>query len=157
MENKIIVVGDKTYYKDIAGNLILSDYVREAAQRISTPNHILPFLSEERIDKQENFVVFTLDANNQLIKKHVVTRGLVNQSQIHPRETFAPAFEDRAVSIMIVHNHPSGNLDASESDLVATRRLVEVSKIMGIPILDHVIVTALSYKSLRGDYPSYFV
>lgn len=156
MENKIFEVNGKTYYQDIAGNLILSDYVREAAQKISKPEHILPFLSEERIDKQENFIVFTLDGNYQIIKKHVVTKGLANTSQVHPRETFAPAFEDRAVAIILCHNHPSGNLEASDSDYAATKRLTEVGELMGIPVMDHVIVTALGYTSIRRIRPNLF-
>ncbi len=156
MENATVEIEGRVYYRDSVGNLILAEYVKEAAKKISTPESIIPFLGPERIDKQENFVVLTLDGNNQLIKKHVVTRGLANQSQIHPRETFHPAIADFAVSIIIAHNHPSGNLEASESDLAATKRLVDAGKLLGIPVMDHIIVTALGFKSLRSDRPNYF-
>jgi DNA repair protein RadC len=91
-----------------------------------------------------------------VIKKHVVTVGLVNQSQIHPRETFRSALIDNATSILLAHNHPSGVMEASESDLAATRRLVEASKILGIPVLDHLIVGGAGFLSIRERYTAYF-
>ena len=124
--------------------------------RIRTPKDALPVLAALRTGAKESFVVVTLDGNNQVIKVHPVTVGLANQSQIHPRETFHPAIADMAVSILIAHNHPSGNLEPSESDLAATRRLVEVSKTLGIPILDHLIVSDGGFLSLRERYPAYF-
>ena len=89
--------------------------------KIHTPKDAMPLLGSLRAAKQESVVILTLDGNNQVIKVHSITRGLVNQSQIHPRETFYPAIQDRAVSILVAHNHPSGNLEPSESDLIATR------------------------------------
>ena len=124
--------------------------------RIRSPLDALPALGFLRASAQENFLVLTLDGSNQLIKVHPVTVGLANQSQIHPRETFYHAIQDRAVSIMLAHNHPSGNLEPSESDLTATRRLVEVSKTLGIPVLDHLIVCENGFLSLREKYPAYF-
>ncbi len=124
--------------------------------KIRTPKDALPLLAALRTGRQEIVIVLTLDGNNQIIKSHSITKGLANQSQIHPRETFYPAIEDRAVSILVAHNHPSGNLEPSESDLVATKRLVEVSKTMGIPLLDHLIVSENGFLSLRERYPNYF-
>jgi DNA repair protein RadC len=125
--------------------------------KIRTPKDALPSLAALRTGAQECVVVLTLDGNNQIINRHCITVGLANQSHIHPRETFFPAIQDRAVSILIAHNHPSGNLEPSEADLVATRRLVEVSKTMGIPLLDHLIVSENGFVSLREKYPGYFV
>lgn len=124
--------------------------------KIRTPKDALPLLGALRTGLQESVVVLTLDGNNQIIKLHAITLGLANQSQIHPRETFFPAIQDRAVSILVAHNHPSGNLEPSEADLVATRRLVEVSKTMGIPLLDHLIVSENGFLSLRERFPGYF-
>jgi DNA repair protein RadC len=76
---------------------------------------------------------------------------------VHPRETFACALEDRAVSILAAHNHPSGSLDPSAEDLVATRRLAEAGRLLGIPLLDHLIVTTDGYTSLRERFPDYFM
>ncbi|MEO7957826.1 MAG: DNA repair protein RadC [Fibrobacteria bacterium] len=124
--------------------------------KIRTPKDAMPLLGSLRKAAQESVVVITLDGNNQVIKTHAITRGLANQSQIHPRETFHPAIQDRAVSILVAHNHPSGNLEPSESDLIATRRLVEVSKTLGIPVLDHMIVSEGGFLSIREKYPGYF-
>jgi DNA repair protein RadC len=124
--------------------------------KIRRPQDALPVLGHLRTSPQENFVVLTLDGSHQLIKVHPVTVGLANQSQIHPRETFHPAVEDRAVSIMVAHNHPSGNLEPSESDLAATRRLVDASKTLGIPVLDHLIVAESGFVSLKERHPECF-
>ncbi len=145
-----------TYTNLDEGVYVRADMVRETGGKVRTPKDILPLLALERVAEQEILVVFTLDGNNQVIKKHQVTKGLVNQSQFHPREIYRVAIQDNAVSIMVAHNHPSGNLDPSEADLVATRRLVEVAKTIGIPVLDHIIVAASGFLSLRERFPAYF-
>lgn len=124
--------------------------------KVKTPKDALPLLGSLRSAAQECVMVLTLDGNNQVIKAHTITRGLANQSQIHPRETFYPAIQDRAVSIVVAHNHPSGNLEPSEAYLIATRRLVEVSKTLGIPVLDHLIVAEGGFLSIRERFPAYF-
>ncbi len=139
-----------------SGVLVPCVMVREARNKIRTPKDAVPLLQSIAHNEQETLVVITLDGNNQVIKMHEVTKGLVNQSQMHPREVFRVAIIDNAVSILMSHNHPSGNLEPSESDLVATRRMVECSKTLGIPILDHVIVSSLGFTSLRERFPAYF-
>lgn len=149
-------IGGKPYILYPDGILIPALLVQEARSKVHTPKDVMPLLQSEAHAKQEHVVLFTLDGNNQIIQKHSVTVGLVNQCQIHPREIFRPAILDAAVSILVAHNHPSGNLEASESDLVATRRLVDVSKTIGIPLLDHVIVGQSGFLSIREKYPNYF-
>ena len=138
------------------GVLVPASLVCEAPIKIRTPKDVLPLLESDKWEAQERFIVITLDGNNQVIKKHTVTVGLVNCAQMHPRETYYPAISDMAVSIIVAHNHPSGNLEPSEADLVATRRLVEVSKTMGIPVLDHLIISKTGFLSLRERFPNYF-
>ncbi|MCD6024634.1 MAG: hypothetical protein K0Q91_1550 [Fibrobacteria bacterium] len=130
---------------------------RRRRVRIRKPSDALPYLGQLRKRTQECFTVLTLDGSHQVIKAHEITVGLANQSQVHPRETFACALEDRAVGIMAAHNHPSGSLDPSAEDLVATRRLSEAGRLMGIPLLDHIIVTEEGFTSLRERFPDYFV
>ncbi len=125
--------------------------------RISTPKDALPALATLKASPQEAFAVLTLDAGNQLIKCHMVTVGLVNQSQIHPREAFHCAVADRAVGIIVAHNHPSGRLLPSDADLQVTRRLAQVGQTLGIPVLDHLIVTAGGVLSLRESHSHYFI
>ncbi len=139
------------------GVMVPAGLVNESPNKIRTPKDILPLLESEKFMKQETVIVFTLDGNNQVIKKHIVTIGLANQAHIHPRECFAPAFEDRAVSIFLAHNHPSGNVEPSEADLVATKRMAEAGKLLGIPLIDHIIVSQNGYNSLRDMRPDMFV
>jgi DNA repair protein RadC len=129
---------------------------RRRRVRVRRPADALSCLGALRGRRQECFAVLTLDGSHQVIRAHEITVGLANQSQVHPRETFACALEDRAVSILAAHNHPSGSLDPSAEDLVVTRRLTEAGRLLGIPLLDHLIVTADGFTSLRERFPDYF-
>jgi len=106
-------------------------------------------LQELRTVKKEHFVVLYLNARNQLIHKETVSIGTLNASLIHPREVFKPAIDYLAASIIIAHNHPSGDVDPSEEDIEITRRIKEAGKIMGIEIADHIIVTKESFLSFQ--------
>jgi len=91
---------------------------------------------------QEAFAVLALDgANKPIGPARIVTLGLLNQNQVHPREVFADAIKDRAASVIVPHNHPSGHLEASPEDITVTKRLVAAGKLLGVPILDHLILT----------------
>jgi DNA repair protein RadC len=79
----------------------------------------------------------------------VITVGLVNHSLVHPREVFAEAITDRAASIICVHNHPSGSLEPSSQDIAITQQLRDAGTTLGIPLLDHIIVTKNGYCSLK--------
>jgi DNA repair protein RadC len=81
----------------------------------------------------------------------MVTLGVLDSSLAHPREVFAAAIRDRASSILLVHNHPSGDPTPSPDDLAITKQLVGAGKLVGIPLLDHVIVAGDRYVSLRDD------
>ncbi len=149
------VIEGVTYVRDRFGCYLPEAYLTEKV-KIRTPKDALPALSTIRFSPQEVFMVLDLDGNNQIITVREVTVGLVNQSPVHPRETFRGAILSNAVSILIAHNHPSGNLEPSEADLVATKRLVEVSKTIGIGLLDHLIVGVAGFVSLRERFPAYF-
>ncbi|MBU3965029.1 DNA repair protein RadC [Patescibacteria group bacterium] len=100
-------------------------------------------------NKKENFVVLYLDARNKLIYKETVSIGSLNANLVHHREVFEPAVRYLAAQIVLAHNHPSGDPEPSEDDLVITKRLVEVGKIMGIEINDHIIVTKNGFFSFK--------
>lgn len=112
---------------------------------IDSPEKAVEQLSDIRDKKQEHFVVMTLDGANRLIAKRIITIGTLNASLVHPREVFADAITDRAASIIVAHNHPSGSLIASKSDLDITKRIDESGKLLGIKLLDHFIITKTSY------------
>ena len=92
-------------------------------------------------DKQEAFVVILLDTKNRMMgSPRVVTLGLLNSSMVHPRETFREAVRDGAASVILAHNHPSGDPTPTKEDLDVTRRLVEAGRILGIGVVDHLIL-----------------
>jgi DNA repair protein RadC len=90
--------------------------------------------------KQEVFLVAQLDNKNRLIGENQVSLGTLNETLVHPREVFAGAIQNRAASIALIHNHPSGDPTPSAADKAITRRLDAVAKVVGIRLLDHVIV-----------------
>ncbi len=100
-----------------------------------------------RNQTKEHFVIVLLNSRNQIIKYEVVSIGLVDTSIIHPREVFEPAIKHVASAVILVHNHPSGQLDPSDADIRTTKQLVECGKLLGIPVVDHVIVTSDGYLS----------
>ena len=91
--------------------------------------------------------MLTLDGARRLINCRTITIGTLMSSLVHPREVFAPAIEDRAASIIIGHNHPSGMLDISEQDREVTRRIKLAGDLLGINLDDHLIVAESSYVS----------
>jgi len=88
----------------------------------------------------EVFVAVHLDGKNRVKKKNLVSLGSLNSSIVHPREVFCEAVRERAAALIVAHNHPSGDQEPSQEDLEVTLRLVEAGKLLGIPILDHVII-----------------
>ncbi len=90
--------------------------------------------------KQEEFHVLYLDSKHRVIHEKMITLGTLNKSLIHPREVFAPAIELRAAAIILIHCHPSGDVQPSDQDIEITKRLCQVGELMGIKLLDHVII-----------------
>lgn len=109
---------------------------------------ILACLKPYRDKRQEYFVTLSLDSAGRLIKRRVVTIGLLSVSLVHPREVFAGPLMDRAASVIIGHNHPSGTVEPSREDVKATKQLVAAGLLLGIPLQDHFIV-ARGYFSFR--------
>ena len=97
--------------------------------------------------KQEVFIVVLLNSANKIIKEVTITRGLLNSSLTHPREVFRHAIIEHAASIILMHNHPSGNLEPSQEDIAITKQLVEASAIVGIPVHDHLIIAGGGFTS----------
>jgi DNA repair protein RadC len=97
--------------------------------------------------KQEYFVMITLDGARRLINIHTITVGTLTASLVHPREVFAPAMEDRAASIIIAHNHPSGSLDISNRDREVTDMIKKAGELLGITLDDHIIIAGDDFVS----------
>lgn len=115
---------------------------------IDNPASAVEQLADIRDKKQEYFVCLTLDGANRLIAKRIITIGTLTASLVHPREVFAEAITDRAASIIVAHNHPSGNLKPSQADEQVTKLLKNTGDMLGIPLTDHLVVTKGSYKSI---------
>lgn len=107
---------------------------------------IVEFLSTK---SQEYLVVLNLNGRNSMISKNIVTIGLLDQSLVHPREVFWKAISDRAASIIMVHNHPSGETNPSVDDVKTTQSIKDAGDIIGIPLLDHIIVSRRGYYSFK--------
>ena len=126
------------------------------AVSVSDPNTIVNHLSWMKWEQQENLVVVTLDNANHIIGKHLVTKGLVNEGPFHPREILRYAILDNAVSIIVAHNHPSGNSEPSGQDIAVTRIINAACKIMKMPCLDHIVISRSGFCSLHRQQPELF-
>jgi DNA repair protein RadC len=125
--------------------------VKERQVGLSSPVDVFERMKKERRSAKEHFVVFHLNTQNEVVKKEVVSVGTLNASVVHPRELFRSAVLGRCASVIIAHNHPSGSLEPSEEDLAVTRRIKAAGEVLGIELLDHIIVTASSYKSFKSE------
>ena len=112
---------------------------------IDSPEKAVAQLADIRDKKQEYFVCLTLDGANRLIAKRVISIGTLTSSLVHPREVFADAITDRAASIIVAHNHPSGNLAPSDADRAVTERLREAGDLLGITLIDHIILAKTDF------------
>lgn len=110
---------------------------------------ILNRLDMLRNRKQEFLLCFSLDGRQKVLAQRVVTIGLLDTVLTHPREVFAEPLTDRAASIIIAHNHPSGEAAPSLQDIKATQQLVAAGILLGIPLQDHIIITRDSYYSFK--------
>ncbi len=98
--------------------------------------------------EKEMFFALLLDSKNRLLRDEVVSIGTLTASLVHPREVFRPAIRESAASILVAHNHPSGDPSPSAEDLDVTARLRSAGELIGIPVLDHVILGAGKFTSL---------
>lgn len=124
-------------------------YLIKQNKKITNAQDIYDELQEYKNKMQEYFIVISLDGANHIIEKRVVFIGTLNRSLVHPREVFADVLSDRANSIIIAHNHPSGQLDASDEDIAITKRLNDSAKLLGIELLDHIIFTKDGFLSMK--------
>jgi DNA repair protein RadC len=118
---------------------------------IRTAEDLLEQVKDIADKKQEYLLVFYLNARHELLQKEIVGQGSLNNMLITPREVFAPALVVPCASIIVVHNHPSGDPTPSDNDIGFTKRIHEAGEVMGIPLIDHVIVAKSGYFSFRDN------
>lgn len=128
----------------------LSKHTIGAKYRIESPVHAYHLVKDELAHaKREFFVVILLDVKGFLITHQVVAIGTLSQTLVHPREVFHPAIRHNAASIILAHNHPSGDPTPSEEDYQVTNQLLQVGALLSIPVNDHIIVGEQRFISLR--------
>lgn len=125
--------------KEIIKRLNAYTWVKDK-YKISSPKYVVNLLNDMKYLKQEIFKTILLDTKNQVLQVETISIGTLNASLVHPREVFSEAIEKRSASIIIIHNHPSGNPEPSREDINITKRSVEVGEIIGIKVIDHIII-----------------
>ena len=121
--------------------------IRPEGLKISFPADVLPLIANYADRKQEHFICISINGANEVITSRVVSVGLVNKTQVHPREVFADPITDRAAAIIVAHNHPSGSLLPSKEDIEVTKQLKTAGETLGIRLIDHVIFNHKEYYS----------
>ena len=121
---------------------------------IRNAKDVFEHLREMRALPKEHLRGLYLNSHHKVIHDEVISIGTINSNLIHPREVFAPAIQYGAAGIILAHNHPSGSITPSQADIEITKQLVEVGKIIGINLLDHVIVSKEGFASIDIDYLS---
>jgi len=114
-----------------------------------SPKDVWLRMEDIKGSKKEHFVVFYLDSRNQEIQRDIISIGTLNESIVHPREVFENAIKNNTASIIIAHNHPSGDLKPSQADIEITKKLIHAGKILDIKIISHVIITNTDYCELK--------
>lgn len=127
-----------------------SHSAQETKTLIQTPEDTVKLVQGRlKGKKKEYFLAILLDSRNQLIRIAEVSIGSLDSTIVHPREVFKEAISSSAASLILVHNHPSGDTEASEEDIQVTERLSEAGRVMGIAVLDHIIIGDKGFTSLK--------
>jgi DNA repair protein RadC len=129
----------------------LSEWVSKAGFKpnIRCPQDVYNMFVDGLKDKKKEYLyALLLDSKNKVIKKELVSIGTLNSSLVHPREVFKEAIRNSANSIILVHNHPSGDCEPSDEDKIITQKMKHIGEEIGIKVLDHVIIGSERYKSI---------
>lgn len=125
--------------------------IKPEGLKIKTPSDVLPLIHHYGDRKQEHFLCVSINGANEVMNVRVVTIGLVNKSQVHPREVFADVIAERASAVIVAHNHPGGELKPSQEDIRITRQLKEAAGILGLNLFDHLIFNAKGHYSFAEN------
>ena len=119
---------------------------------VKNPSDIANYYIEKLRDlKKEYFIAVFLDSKNKIIKEEVISIGTLNSSLVHPREVFKEAIKNSANSVILVHNHPSGSVEASDEDYRVNKVLAEAGDLVGIKVLDHLVVGGNEWVSVLNS------
>ena len=127
---------------------ILSQSKWYSSKKITAPKDVADiFIPLLRDELKERFIIVCLNSANKIIKFETISIGSLNSSIVHPREIFKAAIENSSASLILLHNHPSGNKEPSNEDIAITKKIADAGKILDIPIFDHIIIAGESYTS----------
>ncbi len=149
--SKIEGIGLAKASQILAGFELARRHIIMETIKITEAKDVLPLISRITNKQQEYFICISLNGANEVIENRTVTVGLLDRSQVHPREVFADVITDRAASAIFAHNHPSGALEPSNSDLKIHEQLTEAGRILGIKVLDHIIISKKGYYSFQEN------
>lgn len=138
--------------KIIAALELARRHLVKSAEPLRSLPEIVAHLSDIRSKQQEYLVVLSLDGGQRLIAQRIVTIGTLETVMAHPREIFADPLTDRAASILVAHNHPSGDARPSLHDTELTQQLVAAGQLLGVMLRDHIILTKSDYFSFRQHH-----
>lgn len=130
----------------------LETFVEEPKRKVCSPKDVYTLMYPKmREQKKEKFITLCLDTKNRILREEVVSVGSLNASIVHPREVFKSALMESSASVIMVHNHPSGDPSPSREDIMVTEKMVEGGKLLGIDVLDHIIIGEGRYVSLKDE------
>lgn len=127
----------------------VADAPLQTTEPADTPAKVLKFLDEYRTRDREHFIALYLNSRSSVIAIEVVSVGTVSASLVHPREVFKGAILFNAATVIVAHNHPSGDPEPSAEDRECTRRLRQAGELLGIPLIDHIVMGKASHVSFR--------
>jgi DNA repair protein RadC len=145
-------VGPALACKILASLELAQRYLLRNIEPLRTSKDLMARLDAVRTKSQEHFVCLTLDGGQRLIAQRTITVGTLDAVQAHPREVFADAIADRAATIVVAHNHPSGDAHPTQADIALTQQLTATGNILGITLRDHLILTKTDHYSFREHH-----
>lgn len=117
--------------------------------RVTSASDVFEIFQDIKYEKQEKLICISIDNKGAIIAWNTVYIGTINEMIVHPREIYKHAFNNLAYAIILLHNHPSGDCTPSEADLETTKKIIEISTIMSIPLVDHIIIGDNQYYSMK--------
>lgn len=125
---------------------LLERYTDSGNSEMISAKDVWNLCADFRASKKEHVVAFYLDTQRKLIERRIISIGTLDTSLVHPREIFEPALHLSAAGVVLVHNHPSGNLEPSDEDIAITKRVSDAGDLLGIALIDHLIVTEKEFQ-----------
>lgn len=135
------------------GKIITKNVLDSTILKITSPRDVYEILKDEmQLLNKEHLIALLLNKKNDIISKELITVGIIDRSIAHPREIFRPCIKKSASSLILVHNHPSGDPKASDDDILLTKRIAKAGEILGIELLDHIIIGKNSFVSIKQEH-----